>query len=93
MTKLSKKAFVELVQAINVIIEKYSSQPDVTVRSIDGLIILQFPKNHEENGLVHSTFLGKVCMKHAVECILETDVESMRDAIHSTLQDKNPLAS
>jgi hypothetical protein len=80
-----QKALPEFVKAINAIIRKYSPESNVSEREIDGLIILQFPKQHEQNGLIHETFLGKLCFAHAIECILEVQKES--------IQSKNPLAS
>jgi hypothetical protein len=80
-----KEALPEFVKAINAVIRKYCPDSDVSERDIEGLIILQFPKEHEESGLIHNTFLGKLCFAHAIECILEVQKES--------IQNKNPLAS
>lgn len=75
----------DLIREINKIIRKHHSGVPFKNQDIAGLIILQFPKDHHKEHMVHQTFLGKVCTSCAMRCIIDTYI--------TYAQGENPLAT
>jgi len=73
-----------LVEAIRKAVKEIEPTMQIKDEKIVGLIILQFPEDHNKDGAIVTTFMGKVCFPHTFEAIEE--------AFKMTIHERNLLA-
>lgn len=72
------------VKYIRQAIQEIDPKIQISLKKIVGLVILQFPADHDEHTEIQATFVGAVCPSCAMKCIYTISSESIAES--------NPLA-
>jgi len=68
----------KFVTAIRKILKEIDPDQEIKDEKIKGILILQFPEDHAENGEVIATCIGKICFNHTIQYLREMQEEIRR---------------
>jgi hypothetical protein len=61
----------KLVEAIRKVIKEVDPDTKIKDEKIVGLLILQFPADHDKTSRIYGTTLGRICFSHTLKFLIE----------------------